>query len=202
MQRARTVGLLLAAGAGTRFDPVHAGRKLDVHIDGVSVAERSFIALSDAVDAVVVATRDDQSQIAQIARERGAHVIVPADAAMGMGHSLAAAALVAQQLFPALEQVVVMLADMPWVRTGTIRLLLDEAATGDCIVQPRCKGQRGHPVAFPARYVSALAACSGDIGARDVMRDNMAAVRWVDVDDAGVLRDVDAPGDLSGPSPE
>jgi CTP:molybdopterin cytidylyltransferase MocA len=50
--------------------------------------------------------------------------------------------------------------------------------------------------------MGALAACKGDVGARDVMRANMIAVRRVDVDDAGVLHDVDAPSDLSGPSPE
>lgn len=198
MHPARTVGLLLAAGAGTRFDPLRPGRKLEVLIDGVPVAARSFAALSAAVDAVVVAARSPGSLLAQLAAERGALVIEPVDAAMGMGHSLAAAATAARETFPEMQRVVVALADMPWAQTQTIVRLLAVAEARNCIVQPRCSGQRGHPVVFPVRYLDALARCRGDIGARDVLRENAADVVLVDVDDRGVLRDVDAPGDVPG----
>jgi molybdenum cofactor cytidylyltransferase len=198
MQPVRTVGVLLAAGAGTRFDPANPGRKLDALVDGIAVAERSFNALSEAVDATVVATRGRDSLLARRARARGARVVAPADAGMGMGHSLAAAVTAARDAFPALQRIVVALADMPWVQAQTIARLVTAAEAADRIVQPRCNGERGHPVVFPLRCLEALAHCHGDVGARDVLRENAADVVLLDVDDRGVLRDVDTPGDLTG----
>ncbi len=200
MQPMRTVGLLLAAGEGTRFDPARPGRKLEVLTDdGMSVAERSLIALSDAVDAVVVATRSDESSVAAIARRHGAQVVVSGYAHLGMGHSLAAGVEAALQRFPNVRWLVVALADMPWVKSTTIRSLIEKAVADDCIVQPGCDGQRGHPVVFPARYASELIGCSGDVGAREVLRAHAHDVFLMDVSDAGVLRDVDTPRDLAGP---
>ena len=49
----RTVGVLLAAGAGQRFDPSQPGRKLEVLVAGVSVAERSLASLVPGTDAIV-----------------------------------------------------------------------------------------------------------------------------------------------------
>ncbi len=193
----RSVGVLLAAGLGSRFDPAQPGRKLEVLIDGMSVAERSLVALAAAVDAVVVATRSDQNPVSDMARRRGAHVVVPAGASMGMGHSLSSAAETAARLFPDARCLLVALADMPWLKSETIRLLLDTALNEDCIVQPCFCGQRGHPVAFPIRYAEELAKCEGDTGARDVLRRHAPKVRLLDVDDAAVLRDVDVAGDLA-----
>lgn len=197
----RTVGILLAAGTGSRFDRSHPGRKLDVLIDGLPVAVHSFNALSGAVGAVVVATRSRDSLLAQTSTQRGAHVVVPADAAMGMGHSLASAVTLAQKTFPELQRIVIALADMPWVQSRTLASLITAAETADCIVQPRHGGERGHPVIFPARYLAALSQCRGDVGARDVLRDNAANVMLIDVDDPGVLRDVDRPEDLAASRP-
>lgn len=199
MQSVRTVGLLLAAGAGTRFDPEHPGRKLSALVDGVTVAERALSALDGAVEAVIVATRNSDGPVNATATARGAHVVTPPDAALGMGHSLAAAALEAQKQFPDAGWYVVALADMPWVKSPTIAALLEIAMREDRITQPRHAGQRGHPVVFPARYGVALAQCSGDVGARDILRSRADEVCLVDVEDAGVLRDVDTPGDLPKP---
>lgn len=202
MQPVQTVGVLLAAGLGTRFDPAQPGRKLEVLIDGgMSVAERSLLALSDAVDAVVVATRTAESPVASIAQHHGAQVVVSEYAHLGMGHSLAAGVEAALRRFPDARWLVVALADMPWVKSATIRSLIEKAVADDCIVQSCCDGQRGHPVVFPARYTNELVRCSGDVGAREVLRAHAQEVFLMDVSDAGVLRDVDTPKDLAGPPP-
>ena len=62
------------------------------------------------------------------------------------------------------------------------------------------RGERGHPVGFAARYRAALMALSGDEGARSVVAANAADVMTIEVDDPGVVRDVDRPADL-GPAP-
>ena len=197
MQPVRTVGVLLAAGAGRRFDATQPGRKLDVLIDGFTVAERSFSALAQAVDAVVVAARAEDSAICRLAQTHGAPVVVPIEASLGMGHSLAAGVQLAMRHHASARWFAIALADMPWLRATTIRALVHHAATADRITRPLHAGQSGHPVIFPVRYAQELMQCHGDNGARDVLNGHAGDVVWLDVDDPGVLRDVDTPDDLS-----
>ena len=192
----RTIGLLLAAGSGRRFDVSAPGRKLDALIDGQSVASRALHALIASCDVVLVAARTPTTAVALEAQALGATVLIPEASSLGMGHSLAALAVAAQERFPVAETMVVALADMPWLDPKTIAALVSASRHDDAIVQPTFDGERGHPVVFPARYGPALAACSGDTGARDVVRRNADNLRLVAVTDSGVVRDVDTPADL------
>jgi molybdenum cofactor cytidylyltransferase len=163
----------------------------------VPVAELALSKLSRAVDAVIVAVRRDDAAIAGAARSLGMKVVVPDHATLGMGHSLAAGACTAVQLFPDARWLVVALADMPWVKGETVQILVDAARASDRITQPVCAGRGGHPVVFPVRYVPELSNCTGDTGARGVMQRHAADVLHLDVEDTGVLRDVDSPADLA-----
>jgi len=55
---------------------------------------------------------------------------------------------------------------------------------------------RGHPVGFGAMHGEALAALDGDLGARELIASASDAVTKLDVDDPGILADVDTPDDL------
>jgi molybdenum cofactor cytidylyltransferase len=68
--------------------------------------------------------------------------------------------------------------------------------TGASIAAPVPRGRRGHPVGFSAAHRDALMALSGDEGARALVAAAGVDLVRVDVDDQGVLRDVDTPGDL------
>lgn len=196
----RTVGVLLAAGAGQRFDPSQPGRKLEVLVAGVSVAERSLASLVPGTDAIVVVARSTASPLAQFAASRSYEVVCPAvsDANhAGMGLSLAYGASCVIERFPAATTVVIALADMPWVRPATVAMLVTRSQALDAIVQPAYNGDKGHPVVFPARYLSELAACSADVGAKNILRAHASNVHVLDVDDAGVIRDVDVPEDIN-----
>lgn len=197
LQTVRTVGLLLAAGSGSRFDPEAPGRKLLELVDGKPLVEHALDALSAAVDAVVVVTRDEFTQVRAFACARGTRVVVASDAALGMGHSLAAGVRLVMTDFPAASTVVIALADMPWVRCDTVVALVSHSIEHDRIAQPRHRGERGNPVAFPARFIAPLASSSGDAGARQLLREQGANVLLLDVDDPGVLRDVDRREDLA-----
>ncbi|MCL4799694.1 MAG: nucleotidyltransferase family protein, partial [Burkholderiales bacterium] len=63
------------------------------------------------------------------------------------------------------------------------------------------RGERGHPVGFAARYGAELAALAGDAGAREILRRDRGLVELIEVDDPGVLRDVDTRADLEGEGP-
>ena len=189
----RIVGVLLAAGRGERFGAakllvplpagLHAGAAMGV------AACRNLRAAIDDVVAVVRA--GDEALAAAFARE-GARVVVAERAADGMGASLAAGVAAAGDA----DGYVVALADMPWIAPATIRGVADALAGGASIAVPRFGGRQGHPVGFAAAHRAELVALSGDEGARSIVKAHAPAVHRVDVDDPGVVRDVDVPGDL------
>jgi molybdenum cofactor cytidylyltransferase len=64
------------------------------------------------------------------------------------------------------------------------------------VAAPFHDGRRGHPVGFGAACFDALATLDGDAGARDVVAAHGDALVRLEVDDPGVLRDVDTAADL------
>jgi molybdenum cofactor cytidylyltransferase len=113
----------------------------------------------------------------------------------GMATSLAAGVAA---LSPEITSAVVALGDMPLVKPGVIRALM-EALHGSqkTIAIPTHKGRRGHPVAFDlGRHREALLTLSGDQGARALLSAYPAEVVELPVDDPAVLLDVDTAEDL------
>lgn len=94
------------------------------------------------------------------------------------------------------DAVVFALGDMPVVAPATIECLRDafEAGRGS-IVAPAYDGKRGNPVLFGAAHFDTLADVAGDQGGRRLVVTHPDAIR-IAVDDPGVRRDVDRPGDL------
>ena len=189
----RIVGVLLAAGRGERF----GGGKLLVPLPagpnaGVALGVAACRNLRAAVGGVIAVVRPgDPALAASFARE-GAHVVVAANADGGMGASLAAGIAAASGA----DGFVVALGDMPWVAPATIRAVVEALRSGASIAAPRYHGRRGHPVGFAATHRAELVALAGDQGARAIVEANASSVTFVDVDDTGVLADVDVRGDL------
>jgi molybdenum cofactor cytidylyltransferase len=159
---------------------------------GVAVGVAACRSLRAAVDEIIAVVRPgDPSLAASLSRE-GARVVVATRADDGMGASLAAGIAAAEGA----DGFIVALADMPWVAPATIRLVVEALRGGASIAAPRCQGKRGHPVGFDAAHRAELVALAGDQGARAIVEANASLVTFVDVDDTGVLADVDVPGDL------
>lgn len=89
---------------------------------------------------------------------------------------------------------IVGLADMPMIAPATFQEIALALVSADQIVAPEYEGQRGHPVAFGAAHGSALAGLTGDTGARALI--DALGYTALPTGDAGVLRDIDLPGDL------
>lgn len=197
----KVVGLLLAAGRGRRFDAAGARDKLLQPLAGRPVARHALDALAGGCDAVVAVLRPDApTALRDLIRDGGVEQVVCLDADLGLGHSLASAIREATARYrPA--AVLVLPADMPWVMRATVIAVSDAARAGPAtaraarIVVPRlADGRRGHPVAFGADHFAALAALSGDRGARALL--DTLPLTVIETDDAGILRDVDTPSDL------
>ncbi|PTB22405.1 molybdopterin-guanine dinucleotide biosynthesis protein MobA [Trinickia symbiotica] len=184
-------GLLLAAGRGTRFDPTGQQNKLLAPLpDGTPVARAAAHRLVASVARVVAVVRTGDEALAHLLNDAGCDVIFSSEAERGMGASLAAGVHASADA----DGWVVALADMPWIAPETIEAVARRLGQGSSIVAPVYRGRRGHPVGFGAMHGTALAALDGDVGARLLLESS--DLTTIDVDDAGVIADVDTPGDL------
>ncbi len=96
------------------------------------------------------------------------------------------------------DAAIVHLVDHPTVLPETFRRLAHEyQSSGKPILVVRCRGGRGHPVLFDRSIFDELQQAPTDVGARAVVKANADRVIYLDVDDAGVLLDLDAPADLA-----
>jgi molybdenum cofactor cytidylyltransferase len=91
---------------------------------------------------------------------------------------------------------VVGLADMPFLRAETVRTVAKALSEGASIAAPSYRGERGHPVGFARRFLDELSALRGDAGAREILAKHPDWITLLEVDDPGVLRDVDEQSDL------
>jgi molybdenum cofactor cytidylyltransferase len=192
------VGILLAAGRGRRFDPSGVRDKLLERIDGIPVAKRSYRTLAERCERIVAVVRPDARQVSRLLASLGAQVTVVPDADRGMGHSLAAGAAAVRALGPAAGSAIAVLpADLPWLKPTTLAALVAAFDRTDptAIAVPAWQGRRGHPVVFGVGHLDALAALSGNRGARAIVDAFSPTI--VQVEDDGILRDIDILEDLS-----
>ena len=82
--------------------------------------------------------------------------------------------------------------DYPAVAASTVRKLI-ASATADGFAIPRYDGRHGHPILFAASYIADFLALPSEGEARTVVHRNISRTVYVDVDDPGILRDVDDP---------
>ena len=186
----RAVGILLAAGSGSRF----GGDKLLAALpDGVPVGVQSLRNLRTAIADVIVVTRPQDDALRALLRDEGARIEICPRAHEGMGVSLAHGIRAAIDA----DAWIVALGDMPRIGTAAIRAVAAALQAGAIIAAPVYRGERGHPVGFAGALRDALRALSGDAGARDILRAERARMTLIDCDDPGVLADVDTRDDLT-----
>lgn len=185
-------GILLAAGRGLRFDiSGERDKLLQTLPSGLSVARSSAIHLCKVLPNSLAVVSETASLLDTELREAGCCITYCADAADGMANSLVHGL---RQSTPDCKGWVIALADMPFVRPESIAAVLLALQQGAGIAVPVFQGQRGNPVGFSRKYLPDLLALKGDQGARGLLK--MYPVTQVEVDDPGILRDIDLPDDL------
>lgn len=190
-----TGAVILGAGFSRRFG---ADKRLQA-LQGQTVAECTVERYVAAFDRVRVVVRADDRRLSELLARFEIETIVSADAHLGMGHSLAAG-------FTDLawDWAFVGLLDMPYVEVATLHTLMQLAAVSapEQILRPRLtsrsgpNGQTGHPIGWPQLYFEEIRACRGDTGAKGLLERHAEHVLDVDVDDPGIVRDIDRPEDL------
>ena len=113
-----------------------------------------------------------------------------------MGHTLASAVRQIPE-----GALIVGLADMPWLQPATIREIAEalRKQTSPAIVQPVWQDSPGNPIGFAQDQRQTLLQCTGDQGARALVRQAKSAglVLELPVTDSGIVKDIDVPKDIT-----
>lgn len=178
------VGILLAAGKGSRF----GGHKLLHVVDsGHPVGTAAARALITAIPESLAVVRPDDDALSMLLSEQGLSIVINHRAGDGIGTSIARGVEAAAG---ALGWVIA-LADMPLIRAATIELVAARLRCGAALVAPVYRGRRGHPIGFSNSFFAELTALHGDRGGRDLLKQHADRVHLLDVDDRGVVTDID-----------
>jgi len=177
--------IILAAGASSRM-----GRpKALLEIDGETFLDRLTGILSAVASPVIVVLGFDAEAIRAAAR-RPAHFVLNPDPARGMLSSLQTGLAAVPD---SAEGFLFTPVDCPAIAPSTPARLVDALTRlpDALLAVPRHAGRRGHPVACRLALRHDFLALAPDAPPRDVIRARDDRTSWVDVDDPGILADVD-----------
>ena len=183
--------IILAAGQSSRFGGPKAMAPAGVH----TFISRILNSLADAgvTERVVVVREGDHDLAKEVGKTgAGARTAVNLQPDRGQLSSLIAGLDAVDR--PEVTGVLVMLVDMPLVSASTIRHLVDAAvASPAVVVRAVYAGRHGHPVVFKRGAFDALRRADPAVGAKAVVA--VLPTEDVEVDDRGVIEDVDTPAD-------
>ncbi len=190
----KIAALVLAAGQSRRMGEAN---KLLLEIDGKPMVRHVVETLQAApLDGVTVVTGHEPDALRSVLEGCPVTFAHNADFEQGLSTSLRTglAALPADT-----DAVLICLGDMPNVDAGAIAHLIEayDPADGHAIVVPTHTGKRGNPVLWDRRFFEAMAAVSGDTGARHLIGENEDLVIEVELPEPGVLEDFDTPESLA-----
>ena len=187
----RLAAIVLAAGRSSRMAPRN---KLLIE-DGsgrAMVARVVDQVLASRARPVVVVTGHQAREVRSALQGRSVLYAHNPDFAEGLSTSLRAGLAA---LPPGTDGALVCLGDMPLVSGAMLDRLLDafDPEEGRAIVLPSFNGKQGNPVLWAARFFPAMAALSGDVGARHLVAENADVTAEIEMGDDAVLRDFDTP---------
>lgn len=187
-------GILLAAGRSARF----GGDKLLHRLpDGTPLGLRAALNLRAALGRGYAVVARREAPLADLLERAGLSLVACGGAERGMGASIACGVSAAAEA----DGYVIALADMPYIEPATVRSIAEALAQGAVCAAPVHRGRRGHPVGFSRALRDELLALAGEQGARAVLERAADRARFIEVEDAGVLRDVDRIDDLDSAGP-
>lgn len=112
----------------------------------------------------------------------------------GMSGSIRLGLLQLLQLYPAMQQVIILVSDQPFLTCDLLRNMLQvQQVTRKGIVAAAYAGIQGTPVLFTKDYFDQLQQLTGDKGAKRILQTNIGDVAVVDFPEG--VRDIDTPED-------
>lgn len=179
--------ILLAAGKSSRMGKC----KQLLPLGTTTVIGRCLEALvTGGADEILVVVSEELSAVAEAVRHYPVRIVVNPEYDGDMASSVRAGR---DALATEANGVIVALCDYPLVLAATIKsLVVEHGDSPGSIIIPCHQERRGHPLLFPREILNELA---NDLILRDLVQLVPDRIRRLDVDDPGVLLDMDTPED-------
>src|SRR5271170_129136 len=185
----RVGAVILAAGRSTRMGEA----KQLLPLGESTVLEQTLRNVRGAaIDEIVLVLGSSAETIRQrlrITAVEGLKVVVNQNYNEGMASSLRAGL---SAVDPHIDAALIVLADQPFVRPETLDRIVDQhLSSGAQIVIPLYRGFRGNPVLLDRSVFHEVMALDGDIGCRAIFGNHLEGIVKVEVEDVGILLDID-----------
>jgi molybdenum cofactor cytidylyltransferase len=190
-----TAGIILAAGAATRFgQPKQLLRLKDKYLIEWVLDAALNSRLSKIVLVLGYAHQKILKALAEKTQHSKLHIEVNPHYKKGQSHSLRIGLSTLKNDFPA---VIFLLADQPMLNSAIINTLLERFWSVDNdICVPTYRGQRKNPAIFSHRFYNHLMDIKGDTGARQLIDENPDRVLTIEIDDPLCFLDIDTQQDF------
>lgn len=190
-----TAGIILAAGMSTRFGSLKQLLKIG---DSTLLSMVVNTAIKSNLDRVVLVLGYKADAIKASMGEKllnsGITTVVNPRYQEGMSTSLQCGLKEIQDEFPS---IMVLMGDQPLLRYEIINLILRAfRSSGKEICAPVHNGRRGLPVCFTKRFYDDIFAIKGDMGAREIIRNNPEEIISIKIEDPESFLDIDDKNDF------
>ena len=182
-------GILLAAGKSRRFGRDKLIQAFDHHH---SIINQSVRIMVENIENVIVVIRPGDDLLRHELQQFTASIIECHDYSSGMSASIRCGIKACNTNS---DGWIIALGDMPLVSSDTYQKIL-LALRDHELVTPFHQGTRGNPIGFGKSYLDVLLNLEGDKGARDLIKHPDTDIFRLDVNDPGILMDIDTPEDL------
>jgi molybdenum cofactor cytidylyltransferase len=186
---AQVGAVILAAGTSTRMGrakqllPLGASTVLARTIDNVRSAGLAEIVLVLGASAEAIRRQLPQSLLQHL------RVVVNQAYVQGMASSLREGL---SALDPQTAAALIILGDQPFIRPQTLhQIIAGYQRSGAQIVIPAHQGKRGNPVLLSRQLFPEVMALEGDTGCRAIFSKHLESILKVEVEDPGILLDID-----------
>jgi molybdenum cofactor cytidylyltransferase len=190
-----TAGIILAAGASTRFGQP----KQLLQLNGKYLVEWVLeAALKSNLKRIILVLGYAHQKIQQVLGQKLNHpklqIEINSHYKDGQSNSLQIGLSCVKDTYPA---VMFLLADQPLVDAVTLNFLLKQFwSSHQTICVPSFAGRIGNPCIFSSYFYPQIMQISGDIGARRIIHANPKQVHVVPIQDPHFFLDIDTPADL------
>lgn len=193
--QSQTAGIILAAGASTRFgQPKQLLRLKDRCLIEWVLDAALDSKLSKIILVLGYAHQKIQQTLGKKLRHAKLQIEVNPHYQKGQSHSLQVGLSPIINTFPA---VMFLLADQPLIDAATINFLLEKYWSADKdICVPTFQGKRRNPCIFSQKFYRHVMEIRGDIGARQIIKTHPERLLEIEINNPLIFLDVDTPEDF------
>ena len=186
------LALIMAAGFSRRFK---TDKRFATLADGQGVLEKTLQNIVASGLDYRLAIKEKDLALALMQTLPAEKLLILKNSHKGLGHSIRDAIAAIEKDH---DSVLICLADMPTIKPATYKHIADTLIQGDYDALIPCyRSQSGNPVAIKRQFFSAFKQLQGDKGGKKVLQADDEKCFRLEIDDPGIIIDIDIPEDLA-----